>query len=151
MMCLHEGMRVHRLPEPDAVGVRRRVGDGDMTRAACGIAVVIPCYRVGPRVLDVIARIGPEVARIYCVDDKCPDGSGTLVQERCRDDRVEVLFNEHNLGVGAATIAGYRRAIADGARVIVKLDGDGQMDPRLIERLCAPILRGEADYTKGNR
>ena len=42
-------------------------------------------------------------------------------------------------------------AIADGAEVIVKLDGDGQMDPALIPRLVRPVLDGEADYAKGNR
>jgi glycosyltransferase involved in cell wall biosynthesis len=48
-------------------------------------------------------------------------------------------------------MTGYRAAIADGAEVIVKLDGDGQMDPALIPYFVAPILAGEADYTKGNR
>jgi glycosyltransferase involved in cell wall biosynthesis len=62
-----------------------------------------------------------------------------------------VLAHASNGGVGAAVITGYRAAMADGARVIVKLDGDGQMDPRLIPAFVAPILAGEADYTKGNR
>jgi glycosyltransferase involved in cell wall biosynthesis len=48
-------------------------------------------------------------------------------------------------------MTGYRRAIEDGAVVIVKVDGDGQMDGALIPAFIAPILRGEADYTKGNR
>jgi hypothetical protein len=46
---------------------------------------------------------------------------------------------------------GYRHAIRDGADVIVKVDGDGQMDPALIPDFVAPILANEADYTKGNR
>jgi len=48
-------------------------------------------------------------------------------------------------------MTGYSAAIADGAEVIVKVDGDGQMDPSLIPELIAPILAGEADYAKGNR
>ena len=48
-------------------------------------------------------------------------------------------------------MAGYRAAIAAGADVIVKVDGDGQMDPRLLPYFCAPIIEGRADYTKGNR
>jgi glycosyltransferase involved in cell wall biosynthesis len=115
------------------------------------IAVVIPSYRVSRHVLGVIASIGPEVSRIYVVDDKCPDGSGQLVREQCTDPRVTVLEHEVNQGVGGAVISGYRAAIADGARVIVKVDGDGQMDPALIPSFVAPILAGEADYTKGNR
>ncbi len=115
------------------------------------IAVVIPSYRVKDHILDVIAAVGPECDRIYVVDDGCPEGSGELVEAECRDRRVRVLYNETNLGVGGATLKGYEAALADGARAIVKLDGDGQMDPRMIPRLVDPILEGEADYVKGNR
>jgi glycosyltransferase involved in cell wall biosynthesis len=53
--------------------------------------------------------------------------------------------------VGGATLTGWRQALRDGAGIVVKLDGDGQMDPALIPRLVGPIRAGEADYTKGNR
>jgi glycosyltransferase involved in cell wall biosynthesis len=115
------------------------------------VAVVIPSYKVTRHILGVIAGIGPEVARIYVVDDKCPDGSGAFVREHCRDPRVVVLEHAENQGVGGAVMTGYRAAIADGAKVMVKLDGDGQMDGNLIPNFVAPILAGEADYTKGNR
>ena len=115
------------------------------------IAVVIPSYKVTRHILGVIAGIGPEVARIYVVDDKCPDHSGDFVQANCSDPRVTVLRHAQNQGVGGAVMTGYRAAIADGAAVIVKVDGDGQMDASLIPSFVAPILSGEADYTKGNR
>jgi glycosyltransferase involved in cell wall biosynthesis len=73
------------------------------------------------------------------------------VDERCRDPRVVVIFHKVNQGVGGAMISGYRRALVDGANIIVKLDGDGQMSPELIPQFVAPIVRGLADYTKGNR
>jgi glycosyltransferase involved in cell wall biosynthesis len=101
--------------------------------------------------LGVIAGIGPEVTRIYVVDDKCPDGSGAFVRSNCPDPRVTVIEHEKNQGVGGAVMTGYRAAIDDGMDVIVKVDGDGQMDARLIPLFIAPILRGEADYAKGNR
>lgn len=115
------------------------------------IAVVIPCYRVTRHIEGVLAAIGPDVDRIYCVDDACPDGSGSVVEVRCTDARVKVLRHENNQGVGGAVMTGYRAAIADGFHVIVKIDGDGQMDPALLPAFIAPILRGDADYTKGNR
>lgn len=115
------------------------------------IAVVIPCFRVTQHVLDVIARIGPEVSRIFAVDDACPDGSGRFIAEQVRDPRVIVVFREKNGGVGAATLSGYEAALVDGADIIVKIDGDGQMDPALIERFIHPIAIGRCDYTKGNR
>ena len=115
------------------------------------IAVVIPSYRVKAHILGVIAGMGPEVSRIYVVDDTCPDGSGDWVEHHCTDTRVTVLRHATNQGVGGAVMTGYRAAIADGVAVIVKVDGDGQMDPALIPSLVGPILAGEADYTKGNR
>jgi glycosyltransferase involved in cell wall biosynthesis len=115
------------------------------------IAVVIPCYRVREQVLGVIARIGKECHAIYIVDDECPEGTGDHVEAHCRDPRVRVLRHIQNQGVGGATLTGYRAALADGATVLVKLDGDGQMDPAQIPRLLAPIVAGKADYAKGNR
>ena len=115
------------------------------------IAVVIPCYRVHQQILGVLAAIGPECDAIYVIDDGCPEHSGALVEAECHDPRVRVIHHDRNQGVGAATLTGYRAAIADGAELIVRLDGDGQMDPALIPRLVQPILDGEADYTKGNR
>lgn len=119
--------------------------------AAAAIAVVIPCYRVTGHVVGIIEKIGPEVAAIYCVDDACPDKSGEFIKAEVQDQRVQVIHHEHNKGVGAATITGYRQAIADNADIIVKIDGDGQMDPGLLPLIVTPILEGRADYVKGNR
>lgn len=115
------------------------------------IAVIMPCYRETDHVLDVIAGIGPEVSHIFVVDDACPDNTGGLVRDQCRDPRIEVLSHERNQGVGGATMTGYRRALEIGAEIFVKVDGDGQMDPVTIPNLVRAIINGEADYTKGNR
>lgn len=115
------------------------------------IAVVIPCYRVAARVLGVIARVDASVSAIYAVDDACPEQTGDRLERECRDARVRVLRHASNQGVGGATITGYRAALADHAEIVVKLDGDGQMDPAEIGRLVAPIAERRADYTKGNR
>ncbi len=119
--------------------------------AGLRVAAVIPAFRVSSQILAVVRGIGPEVARIYVVDDHCPEQSGQVVEAGCTDPRVTVLRRAVNGGVGAAVMTGYRAALADGADIIVKLDGDGQMDARLIEDFVAPIASGRADYTKGNR
>ncbi len=118
---------------------------------AVTLAAVIPCFRVKRHILGVLAAIPAAVDHIYVVDDACPEGSGAAVESGCTDPRVRVLRHERNQGVGGATLTGYRAALADGATVIVRLDGDGQMDPALIPRLVRPILEGTADYAKGNR
>lgn len=115
------------------------------------IAVVIPCYQVRNHIAGVLSRIGPEVTAIFVVDDACPEQSGQWVAQSVADPRITVIFHEKNQGVGGAMITGYRAALAADADVVVKIDGDGQMDPALIGAMTAPILNGSADYTKGNR
>ncbi|MDP3558955.1 MAG: glycosyltransferase family 2 protein [Legionellaceae bacterium] len=115
------------------------------------IAVVIPAYKVCNHIIRVISQIGPEVTRIYVIDDACPESSGELVESICQDPRVMVIKNAKNQGVGAAVMRGYQAAIEEQIDIIVKIDGDGQMDPALLLDFVGPIAMGEADYTKGNR
>ena len=60
------------------------------TRKGTEIAVVIPTYKARNHILGVVNEIGPEVARIYVVDDCCPDRSGDFVSANCKDDCVSV-------------------------------------------------------------
>ena len=115
------------------------------------IAVVIPCYRVRRHIEGVLAGIGAEVDGIFVVDDCCPEGTGRHVEETVRDSRVRVIFHAENRGVGGAMITGYLAALEAGAEIVVKLDGDGQMDARLVPHLIAPLRARTADYAKGNR
>ncbi len=116
-----------------------------------GLSVVIPCYKVTRHIMAVIESMPPIIEYIYAVDDCCPDSSGQYILSNNMDPRVRVIFNAENKGVGGAVMAGYAAAIKDNMRVVVKVDGDGQMDPALISDFIEPILNGEADYTKGNR
>jgi dolichol-phosphate mannosyltransferase len=115
------------------------------------LAVVIPSFRAAATIGAVLRAIGPEVQHIYVVDDGCPDSTGERALEDVADPRIALIRNPRNFGVGGAMKRGYARALADGAEIVVKLDADGQMDPRHIPRLIAPILEGWADYSKGNR
>lgn len=123
----------------------------DQVERKLKIAVVIPCFRVSKQVMAVIAKIPIQVDRIYVVDDACPEGSGYLINASNSDSRVQVIFNLENKGVGGAVMVGYRQAMEDDMDIAVKIDGDGQMDPQLILGFVAPIINGDADYTKGNR
>ena len=119
--------------------------------AASRLAVVIPCFRVKQHIGALIEQMPALVWRIYVIDDYCPEQTGQWVRRHCVDARIKLIFNDKNLGVGGAVMMGYQAALADGADIIIKLDGDGQMDPALIPHFVNPILTGEADYTKGNR
>lgn len=114
------------------------------------IAVVIPCYNVA-RHVDAVVRAVPSIVRtIIAVDDASVDETAAVLA-RCADPRLVIVRQASNGGVGSAMLAGYRAALERGADVCVKLDGDGQMDQRLLPALVAPLVSGEADFAKGNR
>ena len=115
------------------------------------IAVVIPSYKVSAHVRKVIASIGSEVQHIIVVDDACPEGSGEKALDHPVDPRVLVTRHSENQGVGGAMMTGYAAALELNVDIVVKIDGDGQMDPAQIPKFITPIWNGQADYTKGNR
>lgn len=122
-----------------------------VVNAIPSIAVVIPCYKVKSHIMEVLKAIGSEIQHIYCIDDGCPEQTAELIKTQNQDSRVIILKHPENQGVGAAVLTGYRAAIANGNDIIVKIDGDGQMDPRFISKLIQPIINNQADYTKANR
>ena len=114
------------------------------------VAVVIPCYRVEPHIVGVLRALPAFVSTVVVVDDESPDRFVEKVQA-LNDPRVVLVRHEINKGVGGATVTGYRECLRRGADIVVKMDGDGQMDPAYLPALIRPLLAGEADYAKGNR
>jgi dolichol-phosphate mannosyltransferase len=124
--------------------VRKSVNSG------LSIAVVVPCYNVDQHIVDVVNGIPDYVRYIILVDDCSSDRTGELI-DLLSSDRIQVMHLPQNGGVGAAVMAGFTKASERDADIIVKLDGDGQMDPLYLVPLIEPLLSGKADYTKGNR
>jgi len=114
------------------------------------IAVIIPAYKVANKIETVIANIPTFVRTIIVVNDASPDSTKDTL-EKIIDSRIIVLQHDQNQGVGGAMITGYNHALEIGAEILVKMDGDDQMDPAKIKDLVNPILNGIADFTKGNR
>ena len=126
-------------------------GNGSELQTYC-IAAVIPCYRVEREIQVVLQAIPLYIKHIIVVDDASPDSSAELVAAAFKDDgRLHLLRHPSNQGVGGAMVTGYRQALALGAQIVVKIDGDGQMDVSYLPRLLQPLIEGKADYTKGNR
>ena len=116
------------------------------------IAAVIPAYRVEREIEAALASLPDFIRHIIVVDDASPDRTAELVEQASRrDGRVLLIRHEKNRGVGGAMVTGFRKALELGAQIIVKMDGDGQMDARHLPSLLVPLVRGQADYTKGNR
>ena len=114
------------------------------------IFVVIPVYNESRHISDVLKQIPEEVQQIVVVDDCSEDNSPEVVLAE-KDERIKLIRHEKNIGVGGAMVTGYKYSLKAGADIVVKIDGDGQMDPAEIPRVVSPIRNGEADYTKGFR
>jgi dolichol-phosphate mannosyltransferase len=114
------------------------------------IAVVIPAYNESKHIAGVLARLPPEITYVIVVDDASDDNTADIVHQ-VTDVRVSCIRHACNQGVGGAVCSGYKRALALGADIVVKVDGDGQMDTSRIASLIAPIVQGRADYAKGAR
>lgn len=115
------------------------------------IGVVIPTYRSKTTIEQVVRDLPDWIDHIVVVDDACPDGSASQLKAAPRDQRVTIIEHEKNLGVGGATVTGYRKILDLGCDIAVKIDSDGQMDTELLPVFLDPIVVGDVDYCKGNR
>ncbi|HEX6626231.1 MAG TPA: glycosyltransferase family 2 protein [Pyrinomonadaceae bacterium] len=114
------------------------------------IAVVVPAYNEERHVGEVLRGVPDYVDHVIAVDDCSADGTRAAI-ESCDDARVVALCTPANLGVGGATLLGYRKALELGCDVAVKMDGDGQMPPAHLPLLLDAVVEHGYDYAKGNR
>jgi len=114
------------------------------------VCVVIPAYNVAPHIADVLKTIPEFVDETIVVDDCGADGT-TRILAQFSDPCITVIKHELNQGVGGAMVTGFKRALKNGADVVVKMDGDGQMDPSYVSSLLDPLIDGGYVYAKGNR
>lgn len=117
------------------------------------IIVVVPAYCEAAHVAKVVRSMPAFVDRILLVDDGSPDATSARARE-VSDPRLEVIRHEARSGVGAAITTGYRAALArtrSDEDAVAVMAGDGQMDPDDLAAVVGPIVRGEAEYVKGNR
>jgi glycosyltransferase involved in cell wall biosynthesis len=115
------------------------------------VCVVIPCYNVAPHIAGVLSAMPDYVDRVIAVDDGSRDDTIKAL-EAANDKRVEVIRHERNRGVGAAMRTGLARGAQAGADLLVKVDGDGQMDLGDLTKLLDPLIDDPRyGYSKGNR
>ncbi len=117
------------------------------------VAVVVPAYNEEKLIGTVLDTMPDFVDLIIVVDDASTDRTFDIVASyHVRlADRLVCVHHTHNQGVWVAIATGYKQALLRNSDVIAVMAGDGQMDPDDLERLIAPVARGEAEYTKGNR
>jgi dolichol-phosphate mannosyltransferase len=103
------------------------------------------------QMLRALAGVLRDGDRVLVVDDNSPDGTGELAERLGEELQfVDVLHRERKEGLGPAYLAGFRRALADGAELVLEMDCDFSHDPKDVPRLIAAVERG-ADLALGSR
>src|SRR5438552_7288716 len=122
---------------PDAVPDRRAT-------------VCLPTYNERENLEPMLRALGEQRVRVLVIDDNSPDGTGRLADRLAQElDYVDVLHRPHKEGLGPAYIAGFRRALQDGAERILEMDCDFSHDPKDVPRLIEATE--DADLVLGSR
>jgi dolichol-phosphate mannosyltransferase len=116
------------------------------------VTVVIPCYKVAEHIASTVDCLPDWIDELVLVNDCSPDHTEAILKQlEANNPKITVLTNPINLGVGGAMITGFRHALLTDTDFIVKMDGDGQMNPSYLTALLQPLCESAAEFTKGNR
>jgi dolichol-phosphate mannosyltransferase len=115
--------------------------------------LILPTYDEAENIepfVEAVAGQLPAGSRILIVDDNSPDGTGRIADAiAARRPEVSVLHRPRKEGLGPAYIAGFRRALSEGASLILEMDADFSHDPTDLPRLLAAAA--DADLAIGSR
>ena len=113
--------------------------------------VCLPTYNERENLEPMLRALGDKDVRVLVIDDNSPDGTGELADRLTTElGYVDVLHRERKEGLGPAYLAGFRRALADGADLVLEMDCDFSHDPNAVPRLIAAVESG-ADLALGSR
>ena len=118
-----------------------------------GVLIIIPTYNERENAPAIAAAVHETMpaAHILFVDDNSPDGTGAVIDELvARSPWVKVLHRAGKQGLGTAYIAGFRKGLADGYRVLVEMDADFSHDPKYLPEMLRRLDAG-ADVVIGSR
>jgi dolichol-phosphate mannosyltransferase len=115
--------------------------------------VVLPTYNEAANIERLVTEVLdklPAGGQILIVDDSSPDGTGEIAA-RLASERgaVHLLSRPRKEGLGPAYIAGFRRALSEGAGLVVEMDSDFSHEPAYLPRLLDAA--GRADVAIGSR
>jgi dolichol-phosphate mannosyltransferase len=112
--------------------------------------VCLPTYNEHENLEPMLRALGGQGVRVLVIDDNSPDGTGRVADRLSQElDYVDVLHRPQKDGLGPAYLAGFRRALAEGAERILEMDCDFSHDPKDVPRLIAATE--DADLVLGSR
>jgi dolichol-phosphate mannosyltransferase len=113
--------------------------------------VCLPTYNERENIEPMLRVLGNKGVHVLVIDDASPDGTGEIADRLAAElDYVDVLHRPGKTGLGPAYLAGFERALADGAELVLEMDCDFSHDPNDVPRLIAAAEQG-ADLALGSR
>lgn len=112
------------------------------------ILLIIPAYNEEKNILNTINQIKTKDNLDYIVIN---DGSKDNTLKILKENNIKHIDLITNLGIGGAVQTGYKYAYKENYDIAVQFDGDGQHDINYVEKICAPIVKGECDICIGSR
>jgi len=112
--------------------------------------VCLPTYNERENLERMLLALGEEGVSVLVIDDNSPDGTGELADRLAEElAHVQVLHRDRKEGLGPAYLAGFRRALAGGADLVLEMDADFSHDPADVTRLIH--WASEAEVVLGSR
>lgn len=113
------------------------------------VLLIIPAYNEEENILNTVKQIEEHSEEIdYIVIN---DGSTDKTEEILKNNNINHIKLVHNLGIGGAVQTGYKYACENGYDIAIQFDGDGQHDVKCVEKICKPLIDGQADMVIGTR
>lgn len=115
------------------------------------VCVVIPSYKVKNSIEKVVKKIDFKlINKVIIVDDCCPENTGSYMIKK-NYKNVDVIINKRNLGVGGATLIGFKKAINMKFDIVFKVDGDNQHEPKDLKKFLKFMQNRDVNFCKGTR
>ncbi len=116
------------------------------------ICVIIPCFNVANEIQEVINKIDLRIIdKVFIIDDCCPQKTGTILKKKIKNNKIDITILKKNMGVGGATIIGLNKALKQSYDIIFKIDGDGQHNPKDINKFLIKLSKKNINFCKGTR
>ena len=117
------------------------------------VCVVVPCYKVKKKILKVYENLlKVKIDKILFIDDNCPEKSVKYLESRIiKTNKIELIYLKKNLGVGGATLKGFKIANKQKQDIVIKFDGDNQHYIKDLKKIINIMNKNKTDFCKGFR
>lgn len=117
------------------------------------VCVILPCYNVKNKIYTVYKKlITKKFDCLIFVDDNCPEKSVAYLKSKIKKNKkIKFIFLKKNLGVGGATLKGFKLARDEGYQILIKFDSDNQHKVSDLSKIIKVLKNNDVIFCKGYR